>query len=249
LPAIYRRDEIDGVLAISDHLRIGLLELLRSEPGMAQKPIVGVVGPGNGTSTVRPDDYDAGYQAMSHLLDLGHRVTMVVRMKSPSEKSIEGFRTRGIVDACIERGLDPDTTLVDGGWTFKSEDLVSKTSKQLVEEHAKIIIQMIKERPEITAIVAPNDGDAQWIYWALRRSGIRIPEDISMVSFDDTEAILDDQGNNMLTTVRLPLFDVGEESAKLLIQRIRGEVNKDREIVLPVELIVRGSTSSPSQRA
>lgn len=233
LAPVYRRGEIDGVLAISSFLRDGLTELLHATSGFGDGPIVGIIGPSQGGSVVRPDDYSAGYKAVSHLLELGHRDVMIVRWHDADERSIEGLRMRGYVDACKDEGLEPGRCLVNPNTNFKPHDVAMK-----------MLARQIKDQG-MTAIIAPNDLMAESIYSALTEAGIAVPEDASLISFDDTEVIPDGRGNNLLTTIRLPLFDIGEEGARMLLQRISGEAKQDRELVLPVELIVRGSTAPP----
>ncbi len=69
---------------------------------------------------------------------------------------------------------------------------------------------------------------------------------MSLVGFDDTEAVTDEFGENILTTVRLPLLEIGREGTKLLVRQIMGEEKEQKEIVLPVKLVVRKSTTRPN---
>jgi LacI family transcriptional regulator len=135
---------------------------------------------------------------------------------------------------CKERGLDPGETLTYVNWKAYAED-----------ESKKALLHALQSRRNVTAVVAKNDVNAVTIYNLLTANGFRIPEDISLMGYDDTEILLDDHSNNILTTVRLPLREIGGEAAKFLIKRITGIVKKDREIILPTELVVRRTTSEP----
>ncbi len=73
-----------------------------------------------------------------------------------------------------------------------------------------------------------------------------MPEDYSLVGFDDAQALPDRQGENMLTTVRVPLAAIGNRAAQLVIDRITGVIEEDCTMVLPVELVVRKSTGRPN---
>jgi LacI family transcriptional regulator len=104
------------------------------------------------------------------------------------------------------------------------------------------LLQLLKTTPQITSILAPNDPAAVVIRHILQVGGYRVPDDISLVGFDDTDPLWDSTGQNMLTTVRLPLHQLGRRAAKLIIEQATTSENNVEKIVLPVELVVRGST-------
>ena len=91
------------------------------------------------------------------------------------------------------------------------------------------------ERP--TAVLAATDRLALAVVEAAREAGLRVPEDLSVVGFDDIPAA----ASSRLTTVRQPLYEKGEAAGRLLT-----EGAASREVILPVELVVRGSTASPA---
>ncbi len=91
-----------------------------------------------------------------------------------------------------------------------------------------------QERP--TAVLAAGDRLALGVIEAAREAGVRVPQDLSVVGFDDIPAA----ARSHLTTVRQPLSEKGEIAGRLLTERA------DREVILPVELVVRGSTAAPS---
>lgn len=70
-----------------------------------------------------------------------------------------------------------------------------------------------------------------------------MPEDISIVGFDDTDPMPDRRGMNQLTTVRLPLADVGREAARMVLRGVAGDSPPEEQVMLPTTLIVRGSTA------
>jgi LacI family repressor for deo operon, udp, cdd, tsx, nupC, and nupG len=90
-----------------------------------------------------------------------------------------------------------------------------------------------------TAVFAASDEMAFGAMRALRKSGLRVPEDVSLIGFDDHETadLLD------LTTVAQPLFAQGERAARMLIARLAGEPVPEGPVILPTELIIRGSTA------
>ena len=94
-----------------------------------------------------------------------------------------------------------------------------------------------------TALVAGNDLLALGAYHAVREAGLRCPDDLSIVGFNDMPFAED--FSPPLTTVRVPLFDLGVEAAKLLLDQLQTREIRNLQIALPVELIVRGSTAPP----
>ncbi len=76
----------------------------------------------------------------------------------------------------------------------------------------------------------------------LLQEGYRVPEDISLVGFDDTDPMLDAAGQPLLTSVRIPLDDIGATAAELLLQLLDGASSETIHRVLPMELKIRRST-------
>jgi DNA-binding LacI/PurR family transcriptional regulator len=101
-------------------------------------------------------------------------------------------------------------------------------------------------RPEFTALVCYNDVAAMGAVRALREHRLRVPEDISVVGFDDIQAAAFQ--NPSLTTIRQPLRDMGATAARILLRRIRAlGTDPDTVPVIP-ELIIRESTQPPKPR-
>jgi LacI family transcriptional regulator len=238
LPVTYRKGDLDGALTIATggYEWDATFQLLRNEIGFRNRPIVDLVSHVNDCSAVYGDHLQAGYLTMKHLLDLGHRHVMIPFAYSPSATNVHGLRASGYEKAYQEINLDPLEYLRPSFWNTNDYE---QSRKRLVIE--------IQRHKEVTALIARNDWEAEMMYTALTSAGIRIPEDISFISYDDTNQILNSAKDNILTTVRLPLYDIGFHGAKLLVRRIHGDEPEDRDIVLPVELIVRSSTAPPSR--
>lgn len=238
LPASYRKGELDGLLALHSlgpELDL-VLGLLRSDIGFGDRPIVSMFQHVDGCSSVHADHHDAGYQAIKHLLDLGHRHIMLAAPYNPDGPGTNDFRAASYRRAYSEIGLDASEYLHPSFWDAGVYEI---SKKKLVQE--------MKRHPEVTAFIASHDLDAQIQHQVLVQAGFRIPEDISLISFDDTNSIPDSHGENTLTSVRTPLHEIGYQAVKLLVRRISGEEEDDVDIVLPVELIVRKSTAPPSR--
>lgn len=104
--------------------------------------------------------------------------------------------------------------------------------------------RLIKSRHPFTAILAFNDISAMGAIRALHESGLRVPEDVSVVGFDDIERAA--YQNPGLTTVRQPLRKMGAIAAETVLRGIRtpSALSKTKQITVAPELIVRGTTST-----
>lgn len=237
IPAAYRRGDIDGALVYTQRGHWGpMLTALRNEPNFANRPMVSLAEPLENCSGVYPDNISAGYLALSHLLALGHRHVLVTHPGRVGGDSVEDQRWTGYHKACSESGVEMTGHLHVLDWNHKDS-----------EDSGRRFIEHLKRHPQTSALIAANDLQAAQIHRELSKD-IRIPEDVSLISYDDTETITDGRGNNILSTVRLPLVEVGKLGAEFLIRRVTGEEKEDRDIVLPVELIVRGSTAPPRRK-
>jgi LacI family transcriptional regulator len=231
LPAIVSRGEVDGVLTLSGVPHIDqLVALLRRDPGFGDRPIVSMMEPEEGCSAVLTADSAGGYALMQHLLGLGHRQVLYVDFHTWQN----GQRVEGCRRACREHGLDP-LQAVRALPYYTEDERRSRAS----------LLHSLAQYPRCRAIFGGNDMTACLLAAWLREAGVQIPQDCSLIGFDDTHTLAAPTGANLLTTVRQPLIEVGRRAAALLVQHIRGEITEPRTIELPVELVVRGSTAPP----
>jgi LacI family transcriptional regulator len=246
LPRACGRGEIDGLVSAIGSLWFRLwVQRLREEPNFGDRPIIAIIDPVSGCSSVHADDYQAGYLVASHLLDMGHlhiahqfdSTVEVAYGVSPDPDSATKRRLEGIFRAYHDRGLDP----VEFTHHIRQPQGACEEQQAVAAE----FMRQLTERPEITAICAANDFTAVRLWKLFAHAGVRVPEDVSLISFDDTHEILSPTGENFLTTVRIPLYDIGCEGARLLIRAISGEVRGVQNVVMPVELITRQSTTPP----
>lgn len=239
LPHAYRRGDIDGLLFL-DQARYSneYLRMLREDENFGQRPIVGLVDPIPGCSAVYSDHFSAGYAVAGHLLELGHQ--HVLHMHDEEEYA-HRLRLSAYRQAYRVRDLDPDTYLHNCLWSSDGREEFQRKNEEWV-------MAALSQSPQVTAICARNDFSAVRIWNILRRHGWRVPEDISLISYDDTDPIIGHDGENILTTVHLPLIEVGEEATRMLIRRVRGEETAERNILLPTKLVVRNSTAPPRRK-
>jgi LacI family transcriptional regulator len=214
-----------------DHV-MEAIRMLRDEPNFADQPIVSLVEPVPGTSSVHPDNEAAGYLAMSHLLKMGHRHVLSYFYESTDYPAVATRRYKGIVRAIADHGLSlSDVTILPGPKWYGVDSMEARDAE---------FVELIKSHPEVTAIIAQNDKNATELHTVLQKGGIQVPDDISMISFDETDPIIVGS-ENILTTVKLPLMECGEVGTELLIRQIMGKEPEEQEIILPVRLIERGS--------
>jgi DNA-binding LacI/PurR family transcriptional regulator len=146
----------------------------------------------------------------------------------------------GYQRACAEYGLDPDAVLhLRAYWAPYGKD---PDARDWVWD---ALAQSFAAHPEITAILAESDHVAVQLYEALTLAGVRVPEEISLVGFDDTHVIANSSGENALTTVRVPLFELGCEAARLLLAILGGHAAPTTQVTLPVDFVPRHSTAPP----
>ncbi|WP_340109965.1 LacI family DNA-binding transcriptional regulator [Pikeienuella sp. HZG-20] len=172
------------------------------------------------------DNYAAGRLAMDHLLSLGHRrIGLICGRSDVNDRARE--RRRSYEDAMTEAGLD-----IDSGLIFERDF-------EFVEGQTAMSRMLITPEPP-TAVFAANDIQAVGALSACRNAGLRVPEDISIVGFDDLP--ITQFSAPQLTTLRVPAAEMGHRAATRLLQMIDGAEASGSD-VLPVQLIVRESTA------
>jgi DNA-binding LacI/PurR family transcriptional regulator len=179
--------------------------------------------------SVGADNWSGGLTATRHLLGLGHRRIAVITGPDgvlSSRARLDGFRAA--MDGA-DVAIDPTLVRVGG---FEIEDGV-RIGRELLA---------LPSRP--TAVFAFNDGMAVGLYQAVAEAGLRIPDDLSVVGFDD----LPDARWMIpkLTTVRQPLAEMAAQAARILLALVRGEAPAASRTMLATELVVRASTGPPS---
>lgn len=107
------------------------------------------------------------------------------------------------------------------------------------------VLSLLAHHPEITALLARNDYEAVLIWQALAPAGWRVPQDVSLVGFDDASQIPDASGADTLTTVHSPLREIGMEGARLLLRQLLAGESMPHCTVLPTHLVVRRTTGPP----
>lgn len=226
LPPIVTRGEADAVVTLMHPGQLAEINTaMAALPTSLRRPIISMLHPMDGVWTVSPDVRLGGRMEMDHLLDLGHRRILTIgSMAFRSDERVAGCR-----DALLSRGMDPDRHLV-----------VADTDLRVAGEArlADVLDRLLAAAPDATAILAPHDPAAQDLMRLLAERGRPVPERMSLVGFDDTDPVTGPGGQNLLTTVALPLEQIGCESARLAMD----PGTRPRQLTLPVSLRVRGTT-------
>ena len=200
-------------------------------------PIVAVAGHRKitGVTNVTLDHRRAAELTLRHLHQLGHRQIAFMRGQSFSSDSDD--RWRSLLAVAKELGIEirPELTIQ------LERDLTSP------ELGYPVVQELLQNRRAFTAIVSFNDIAAIGAIRALSDANLRVPEDVSVIGFDDIQVAA--YHNPRLTTIRQPLRDMGETAARILLQRIQGFKDYPIEFAVPPELIIRETTAPPNARA
>ncbi len=177
---------------------------------------------------VMGDDASGIEQSVRHLIDLGHR--RIGHLAGPSRLSTGVARTRAFRQWMFELGGDSDP------------DLIVETDTYSVEEGARAG-KILLDTAAPTAVIAGNDQLAVGLLDVVKERGMRCPEDLSIVGYNDMPYM--DKLSPPLTTVRVPHAEVGAEAARILLRRLEEPDLDPSTVALQVRLQVRGSTASP----
>jgi len=191
-----------------------------------------------GITSVLVDNEAGGALAMRHLLQLGHRKIAVIR--GPEELFDSELRWAGIQRAAAEGGVALDPRVV-----VRLPGLVDPTSG--FEGGLRLSQQMLASGCKFTAVLAFDDLTALGVVRGLSTAGLRVPEDCSVLGFDDVmPAAVATPG---ITTIRQPLKEMGLQAAKWMLESLEGKVKQAPLIhTATPELIVRMSTSPAPRR-
>jgi len=177
--------------------------------------------------SVHCDDYDGGKKATLHLIEQGH--TQIGLIHGPTSGAVETSRKRmlGYQDALAQSNLPFQIELITYG------DYTRLGGQQATQ-------QLLALAKPPTAIFAMNDRMAMGAIRAIHNTGLRVPDDIAVVGFDDIPAAVD--FNPAITSAQQPSKEMGQAAAQLLFKLIEGETVTEREIILPAQLAVRQSS-------
>jgi DNA-binding LacI/PurR family transcriptional regulator len=218
---LIREQQVDGLILSGPRLDDPLLPQLKEE----RFPLIlhGQL-PGYDIPQVDIDNRAGGFKATSHLIKLGHRRIGFIS-NAPLSYSGAQERFRGYNDALIDHNLPPDEDLV------RTAAFTPEAGHAAMEE-----LLSLPGRP--TAVFAASDVVAIGAMGAILAAGLKIPDDIAVVGFDDI--FFAAHTSPPLTTVRVPAYGLGWTSADVLISLIEDE-DEVSSVFLETELVIRGS--------
>ena len=194
-------------------------------------PVVAVAGHRKiaGVTNVVLDQRRAAELSLRHLYQLGHRKIAFLRGGSHSSDADE--RWECLMTAAAELGLEVPAKLTEQ----------IRVRESTPEMGFGPVNELLRRGADFTALVCYNDLSAFGAIRALMDRGLHVPDDISVVGFDDIEAAA--YYNPSLTTIRQPLNQMGVVASRILLQRIRGQETFPDSVAIQPELVVRESTA------
>ncbi|MCY9515188.1 LacI family DNA-binding transcriptional regulator [Paenibacillus apiarius] len=223
--SLLQRKQIDGLIVACQFSQWSLLQ----DSLNANFPVVLFSKdiPSLSMHTVTVDDYRGGYQAIQHLISLGHSRIGVVTEDSPSGD----HRVRGAKQAMNDAGI-----AVNDDWIVKV--------KSSIEEGCEGAAHVLQRDTRPTALFTCNDLLAVGSMQSAQQSGLRVPEDLSIIGFDDT--ILSKIVVPRLTTISQPIQEMAKETVQLLLRQSDTPDMPKQKIVFQPQL-VEGLSTQPLQ--
>jgi DNA-binding LacI/PurR family transcriptional regulator len=227
LASLSNRSRADGVLIIS----MPITEIQVRRFLNIAMPVVLIDSIHPDLRRIIVDDFAGGKLATDHLLSLGHqRIGFISdHLDNPLHFSSMKDRYNGYCMALEEKQIN-----------ISSE--YERQGPHGREEAKAMALELLTLPIPPTAIFAASDTQAIGVLDAARELNISVPDELSVIGYDDIR----DADYVNLTTIKQPLFESGVEGGKALINLIEGSANSPLETILPVSLVVRGTTSVPN---
>ncbi|WP_020578112.1 LacI family DNA-binding transcriptional regulator [Actinopolymorpha alba] len=225
-----------GLLVVTHNQPLEPLEELQR--GGLPVVLVDTLGAQSSLPSVVADNYGGAHAAVRHLVELGHR--RIACIEGPMEYQCCLDRTRGYTDALREAGIAVRPELVTKG-EFAA-DTVAASTRALLD---------LPKRRRPTAIFAHSDITAYAVMEAVEDAGLKVPDDISIVGFDDL--VSSEHVRPALTTIRQPFEEMGQQAARLLLSTIdpapgdkpgANTADEPARISLSTSLIIRDSCTT-----
>ena len=240
------KEDIVAFESLANHSVDGIIVATRANEG-GDKYLRGIVGSNipvvvigrdfqdEDVDFVSPDNLKGGFEATRHLIDLGHERIGFIGANLKSGSNLK--RLQGYLNALEHHKIKIDERLITGR-TGDVSGVPGYSTEEIGFEGMKRLLAL--PNPP-TAIFARNDFTAIGAMSAINEAGLKIPEDIAIIGFDDIP--LAARLSPPLTTVRQPMKLEGQLAAELLLERIKSDVKiARREHILNCELIIRETT-------
>ncbi|MFM1046103.1 DNA-binding transcriptional regulator CytR [Yersinia enterocolitica] len=220
--------QIDGMLLLGSNLPFDASkEEQRNLPPMV---MANEFAPELELPTVHIDNLTAAYEAVNYLHELGHK--RIACVAGPEHFPLCQYRLQGYIQALRRNGIAVDSDyIIRGDFSYEAE--------------AETFATLMGLPHPPTAIFCHNDVMAIGAMWQAKRMGLRVPQDISVVGFDDLK--LSQYCDPPLTTVAQPRYQIGQQAMLLLLEQLQGHSVQSGSRLLDTELIVRESTAAPKR--
>lgn len=229
-----KRKEADGLIFLGHRLPHEAATLVRAMAPRRAPVVNGCeFSPSLGIPSVHIDNAKAAYQAMDHLYGLGHRLIGIVT--GPLVSPLSRDRLQGATSRAKREKAEREFIVMHGDFSIESGAVAAE--------------RLLARKARPTAIFCFNDEMAIGVIEVARRMGIVVPQQLSVVGFDDIRYAR--HMDPPLTTIAQPMRQIGEGTVRLLLSILSGDSYADtpESVTLPHKLIVRESTAAASRRA
>jgi GntR family transcriptional regulator of arabinose operon len=189
---------------------------------------------------VLPDNVGGAFVAVSHLIELGHRRIAFISSDNLTTTSVLE-RLQGYQQALRASEIPAEAELIFTRLPAMPPD--GTDEDQVIQDNARRIVRFLSSRPLPTAVFALHDRIAISVLEAAAELGLRVPDDLAIVGFDDDP--LAQKLRVPLTTIAQPRDQIGRTAARMIADRIEGRRTEIARIVLPTELVIRRSSGDP----
>jgi GntR family transcriptional regulator of arabinose operon len=188
---------------------------------------------------VLPDNVGGAFVAVSHLIELGHRRIAFISSDNVTTTSVVE-RLMGYQQALRASEIQVEPEMIFTRLPAIPPDGIDED--RVIEDNARRIARFLSSRPLPTAVFALHDRIAISVLEASAELGLRVPEDLAIVGFDDDP--LAQTLRVPLTTIAQPRDQIGRTAARMIADRIEGRRTETARIVLPTQLVIRRSSGS-----
>jgi LacI family transcriptional regulator len=218
--------KVDGVAMMTSEMDVGVIKELSRKNVPLVFMDVGQVGPRMSHVSI---DYAHGiHQAVDHLVALGHR--QIAFISGPLDLHSARTRRQAFIEGMRQHGLKPEPRFIREG-------------THTADGGQKVTAALLRLSRIPTALIASNDWTAIGALHAINAAGLRVPDDLSLVGFDDIPLV--SYMNPPVTSVRMSASDVGTTAFQALFGLMGGERLEGDVYQVPTRLIVRESTARP----
>lgn len=230
-------NKIDGAVFTDMHETSYTLPLLPRPPkGL---PSVAMLYPMPGLPSITTDDFRGVYDLTRYLVGLGHKRIAYLAAQGTGIQLLDN-RLEGYLAALKDSGIAREDVLIRDLY-LKDLHLKGAEFGEIGQRHTERWLSQGWKEAACTAIIAQNDQAAEGIIKALTTAGLRIPADVSVTGFDGIPG----SSPYKLTTVEVPLLDIGQEAVRLLCEWVEDPTLRPGDILLPGRLIEGETAAAP----